>query len=70
MADQFDRAQELDAMAVQAAMAEQQRKAAAEPRLKPTGSCLNPACDLPLDKPGALFCDLACGHEYQRRTRK
>lgn len=69
MADQFDRAQELDAMAVQAAMAAHQLKAAATPRLQPTGCCLNPACDLPLDTPGALFCNPTCGAEHARRVK-
>lgn len=69
MADQFDRAQELDAMAVEAAMADQQRKAAQAARLTPVGHCLNPACEEPFTDAARLFCNPQCGAEYQRRRK-
>ena len=68
MADVFDRAQELDSLAVMAARAEQERKAAKCQRLQPVGHCLNPACGEPLE--GArLFCNPECETEYRRRTK-
>jgi hypothetical protein len=69
MADQFDRAQELDAMAVEAARAEQERRAARSAKLAPVGHCLNPACEEPLEGQ-RLFCGPACEAEHRRRSGK
>lgn len=72
MADQFDRAQELDAMAAQSALAEVQRQAAKAARLMPTGFCLNPACDEPFTDAARLFCNPRCGeaHAFYARRNK
>lgn len=70
MADQFDRAQELDALATQSALAVHQLKAAAAAKLVPTGECLNPRCCEPFTDPQRLFCDPGCGAEHARLTRK
>lgn len=69
MADQFDKAQELDALAVESAMAEQAKRAASAPRLQPVGYCLNPACEEPFTDPARLFCNPQCGAEFQRRQK-
>jgi len=69
VADQFDRAQELDAMAIQSALAAHQKQAAKAARLTPTGACLNPACDEPFTDAARLFCNPACESEHRRRCK-
>lgn len=68
MADEFDRAQELDALAVTSAMNLQRKLAAAAPKLTATGECLNPLCGEPLDPP-QLFCGPQCAQEHARRSK-
>jgi len=70
MADQFDRAQELDALAQQSAMNAHQLKAAQARKLVAIGECLNPACGEPFDnEPARLFCNPQCGAEHARRAK-
>lgn len=70
MTDQFDRAQELDAMAALAAMEEQRIRAARAPKLAPSGECQNPRCgeEFPAGD-NRLFCNSHCAAEHQRLTR-
>ncbi len=69
MADQFDLAQELDAMAVQSAMAAHQKQAAKAQRLAPMGYCLNPACGEDFTDAARLFCNPECEREHARRVK-
>lgn len=69
MADQFDRASELEAFALLDAMTTQQRKASEAARLKPSGFCLNPACEEAFQDPARLFCNPTCGAEHARRCK-
>lgn len=72
MADQFDRASELESLALESAMNEHQSRAAGAKRLRPSGFCLNPACEESFEGPGAgsrLFCNPACGAEHTRRSK-
>ena len=66
MADQFDQAQEIDALMAASARAQQEKKAAKEPKLEATGECLNPLCGEPVDAP-KLFCGPNCAKEHARR---
>jgi hypothetical protein len=68
MADDFERAQELDALAVVSARNLQERKAAREPKLEHTGECLNPLCGEPIESP-RLFCGIPCAQEHARRSK-
>jgi hypothetical protein len=69
MADQFDRAQELDALAVESFLALHQKNAAKAARLVPTGACLNPVCEEPFEEVARLFCNPACESEHRRRCK-
>ena len=69
MADQFDQAQELDALSVVSALALQQKRAASEPKLFADGECWNEACAEPLAHP-KLFCGPKCAQAYDRQQRK
>jgi hypothetical protein len=68
VADEFDRAQELDALAVTSALNLQRKLAANAPRLDHTGECQNPLCGEPLDPP-QLFCGPSCAREHARRSK-
>lgn len=68
MADQFDKAQDLDALAVQSALALQAKKAANAPRFQPIGCCLNPRCGEEFTEPARLFCNPQCEREHARRA--
>lgn len=77
MADQFDQAQEIDALMRSSAMAQQAKKAAAMPKLEPTGECQNPACGEPLRRvrnPAGelampLFCNADCAKQHARCSK-
>lgn len=69
MADQFDRAQELESLALQSDLAVHAKRAAQAPKLQCLGFCLNPACGLDT-LPPQLFCNPDCEREHARRTRK
>ena len=66
MADQFDQAQRIDQLMADSARAHQEKKAAAEPKLLPTGECQNPACGEPVPAP-KLFCNAECAKQHARR---
>ena len=67
MADDFDRAQELDGLAVESARNLQAQKAASEQKLIPCGECYNQMCGEPLEAP-RLFCGPKCATAYARRN--
>lgn len=68
MADQFERAQELDALNLASSLALQERRAASTPKLSHTGECQNPLCGEPLESP-RLFCGPICAKQHARRSK-
>ena len=70
MADQFDKASDLEAFALLDALNTQQRNAARAPKLQPVGHCLNPACEEPFTDPARLFCNPRCGTAHAFYSRK
>jgi hypothetical protein len=71
MADQFDQAQEIDALMRSSAIAQQAKKAAASPKLEAIGECHNPLCGEPFegDDIAKLFCGPKCAAEHARRSK-
>ena len=68
MADEFDRAQELDALAVTSALNHHAKLAARAPKLAHTGECHNPLCGEPLESP-RLFCGPKCAQQHAKRSK-
>lgn len=68
MADEFDRAQELELLNLQQSLAAQAEIARATPKLQATGECLAPRCGEPLPA-GQLFCGPACAQFHARYSR-
>jgi len=70
MTDVFDRASIVEQENFERAMLAQKAKAAASPKMRPTGYCQNPKCWTEFDDGSPqLFCDGACSMEYQRLTK-
>lgn len=68
MADQFDKAQETDALIAEDARARQALKAASEPKLGSIGECWNDACGEPLEHP-RLFCGPKCAEAHAKQRK-
>lgn len=65
--DDFDMASEQEAQALQRALDAQAQRAAAAPRIAPSGRCHNPRCldDFPKGDQ-RLFCDHVCAAAHKR----
>ena len=65
MADQFDAASDAEMRDREAVIAAQLAKAAATPRLMPTGECHNPRCGEAFDVGSQkLFCNSKCAQQH------
>lgn len=67
MADEFDRASELEQLATEMAIQAQLRASRETPRVEAMGYCLNPACgdDFP-EGSQRLYCNAECEREHRR----
>jgi len=68
MADQFDQAQETEALMTSSALAAQAKRAACAPAVEATGECQNPLCGEPVEHP-KLFCDAKCAAAHAKRSK-
>lgn len=67
MTDDFDRAQEVERLTLEQALAAQKIRAESTPRMVPRGFCLNPKCCDEFEAgDDRLFCDGECANEWQR----
>jgi hypothetical protein len=65
MADQFDAASDIEMRDRELRLAAQLAKAAAMPRLIPTGECLNPRCGEAFEVGSLkLFCNSKCAQQH------
>lgn len=69
MADQFDRAQDTDALITEDARERHALKAASELKLVPTGECQNPVCGEPFHNSARLFCGPICAQAHARQRK-
>lgn len=68
MSDQFDQAQETEALLISSALAAQAKRAACSIQLEAIGECHNPLCGEPLELP-KLFCGPKCAAEHSKRCK-
>jgi hypothetical protein len=70
MADEFDRASDIEMRERESSIAAQNAKAAATPKLQPKGECQNPRCGEEFE-PGSnrLFCGPKCAQSHSIYTR-
>ena len=67
MTDIFDRAQEVEQMTLDQALAAQKLRAMVKPPIAPRGFCHNPKCCDEFEAgDDRLFCDGDCANEWQR----
>lgn len=62
MADEFDRASDLEALNLQSALNLQAKAAAKQPKVEATGFCLHCGAEL---NDGRRWCDAECRDEWQ-----
>lgn len=67
MADEFDRASELEQLTTELAIKAQLRAALGAQKVDPVGYCLNPLCGEDFDEGSPrLYCDAGCEREHRR----
>lgn len=71
MADEFDQASDIEMRERERSIAAQAAKAAASPKLQPTGECQNPRCGEPFEHGSdKLFCGPACAQQFNIYNRQ
>lgn len=67
MADEFDRASELEQLATEYAIQAQLRVSRETPKVEPEGYCLNPLCGEDFDEGSPrIYCNADCEREHRR----